>query len=96
MTTNKMKLRQICLFAFVFTLTTKIIILPSILASFSKESLWVAGLINFAIDGAMIFFILKMGDKFKGLSFFQILKENLGETPTKIILFLYFLYFLLK
>ncbi len=96
MTANKMKLRQICLFIITFSLVTKIIILPSVLAGYSKESLWISALINFIIDGGMLFFILKMGDKFKGLTFFQILKENLGETATKIVLFLYFVYFLLK
>ena len=96
MTTNKMKLRQICLFVITFSLVTKIIILPSIIAGYSKESLWISALINFIIDGAMIFFILKIGDNFKGLSFFQILKENIGGVPTKIIFFFYFLYFLLK
>lgn len=93
---NKIKLRQTCLFIIVFSLATKIIILPSVVASFSKESLWISALINFAIDGAMLFFVLKMSDKFKGLTFYQILRENLGDIPTKIILFLYFIYFLLK
>ena len=96
MTANKINLRQTCLFVFVFTLATKIIILPSVVASFSKESLWISALINFALDGGLLFFILKMSDKFKGLTFFQILRENLGDVPTKIILFLYFIYFLLK
>lgn len=96
MTTNKMKVRQTCLFVITFFLATKIIILPSVLAGYAKESLWISALINLIIDGAMLFFILKISDKFDGLSFFQILKENLGDLPTKIILFLYFIYFLLK
>ncbi len=96
MTANKLKLRQICLFTVVFFLSTKIIILPSVVASFSQENLWISALINLTIDGLMLFFILKISDKFKGLTFFQILKENLGDVPTKIILFLYFIFFLLK
>lgn len=96
MTANKLKLRQACLFISVFSLVTKIIILPSVVASFSKENLWISAILNFLLDGAMLFFILKIGEKFKGLTFFQILKENLGDVATKIILFLYFIYFLLK
>lgn len=96
MTTDKIRLRQACLFTVVFTLATKIIILPSLVASFSGESLWISALINFFVDGLMLFYILQIADKFKGLSFFQILKENLGETATKVILFLYCIYFILK
>ena len=96
MTANKLNLRQICLFILVFCLSTKIIILPSVVASFSNESLCISALINLLIDGGLLFFILKMSDKFRGLTFFQILKENLGDVPTKIILFLYFIFFILK
>ena len=96
MTTNKIKLRQVCLIFIAFSLAIKIISLPALTATFANEGLWISALINFLIDGAMIFYFLKMSEKFKGLTFFQILKENLGELPTKITLFLYFIYFILK
>ncbi|MBE5742486.1 MAG: hypothetical protein E7360_04090 [Clostridiales bacterium] len=96
MITNKIKLRQVCLTFIAFTLAIKIIILPSLTASFADQSLWISAFINFSIDGATLFFILKMTDKFKGLSFYQILRENVGETLTKIIMFLYCVYFILK
>ena len=96
MTTDKIKLRQVCLVFIAFSIAIKIISLPALTATFADEGLWISALINFIIDGAMIFFFLKLGERFKGLTFFQILKENLGDIPTKIILFLYFIYFILK
>ena len=96
MTTNKISVRQICFCFIAFSVAIKIIILPSLTASFANQSLWISILINFFLDGLMILFILKISDKFNGLSFFQILNKNLGNVPTKIILFLYCIYFILK
>lgn len=96
MINDKINLRQVCLSFVTFSIAIKIITLPSVIASFSNEALWISALINFALDGAMIFYILKVTENFNGLSFFQILKENCGKTVTSIIMFLYFIYFLLK
>lgn len=96
MSDQKVKLRQVCFSFIAFATVTKIIVLPSFVAGFAKESLWISILLNFLLDGLMLFFTLKISDKFKGLTFFQILKENLGDIPTKIILFFYALYFIVK
>ena len=65
MTDNKIKLRQVCLIFIAFSIALKIITLPSIVASISNEGLWISALLNFILDGAMLFFILKMSEKFK-------------------------------
>lgn len=96
MTTNKITLRQVCLSFITFSIAIKLILLPSLTAKFAEQSLWISALVNFTIDGLMLFFILRLSDKFKNLSFFQILNQNLGDIPTKIIMFLYCIYFILK
>ncbi|MBQ7373384.1 MAG: GerAB/ArcD/ProY family transporter [Clostridia bacterium] len=93
---EKLKLRQLCFALIVFTGVIKIIVLPSFVSGYAKENLWISALLNFLLDGVTIFFILKIADKFKGKSFFQILNENLGDAPTKTIMFLYAIYFLIK
>lgn len=96
MTANKMTLRQVCFTLTAFTVSLKIISLPSHVAKFSQESLWISAIINFLLDGLMIFFILKISEKFDGLTFYQILDQNCGKAFTKTVFFLYFIYFFLK
>ena len=95
MTKNKLNVRQVCLLFITFSIAIKIITLPSIVAGISNEGMWISVLLNFIIDGAMILYILKMSEKFKGLTFFQILEVNLGSVPAKIVTFAYFIYFIL-
>ena len=96
MSNEKVKLRQICFCLIAFATVTKIIVLPSFIAGYAKENLWLSILFTFILESITIFFILKISDKFNGLTFYQILKKNCGNTPTKIILLLYSLYFLVK
>ena len=96
MSNEKVKLRQVCFSLIAFATVLKIIVLPSFVSGFAKENLWISILLNFILDGAMIFIVLKISDRFKGLTFYQILIENCGEIPTKIIMCLYALYFILK
>ena len=96
MNAKKLNVRQICLFFITFSTSIKIILLPSLTSTYSAQSLWISCLINFTLDGLMLFFLLKMNDKFNGLSFFQILNENVGKTPSKIIMTFYCIYFILK
>lgn len=74
----------------------KMIIAPAVTARYAEESLWIAALINFAVDGIFVFFILKMKDYFGDMSFYEILTEAFGELFAKAIYFVFFIYFIFR
>ena len=93
---KSLNIRQICLIFVAFCLVGKILIMPAITAKTAHESFWISALLNFALDGVVLFAVLKLGEKFEGKSFFNILEITVGKTASKILLGLYALFFFLK
>lgn len=91
----QLKTRQICLFFLAFAPTIKIFTLPSILADTCKEDLWLSLTINTLLELSIIWFLLWLSKK-QNLTFIQLVKKYFGKVCCKIIIFLYFTYFLLK
>ena len=85
---HQLKTRQICFFLIAFLPITKFFSLPSIIASFSKEDLWISTLINLALDFLTlvpIILVCKKTDK----TFFEIIEDIFGKNGAKIIAFIY-------
>lgn len=91
----QLKTRQVCLFFVAFVPLLKLFGLPSILAQTSNEDLWLSVLFNTIIDAFTIACILSAIKK-TNCSFFKLIENNFGKTVSKIILIVYFIYFMLK
>ncbi len=74
----------------------KMIVAPAITARYAYESLWISALINFAVDGLFVFFLLKMNDRFGGKSFYDILVSSFGKVFAKVVYFIFFIYFVVR
>ncbi len=91
----QLKTRQICFFIIAFLPITKFFSLPSILAGFCGEDLWLSALISLLIDFLTLIPILLVCKKVDK-TFFEILEDIFGKNGSKIIAFLYIVYFMTK
>lgn len=91
----QLKTRQIMLFFIAFLPITKIFMMPSVIAGFAKEDMWISTLLNCILDfltlGVLVF-VCKKIDK----PIFKIIEERFGVTASKVIAFLYVVFFMLK
>lgn len=92
---NQLKIRQICLFFIAFVPVTKLFSMPSIVSKVSGQDIWISALLNIFIDLVTVV-ILTITCTKTNMTFYQLLEKNFGKTLSKIILFLYVIYFLLK
>ncbi len=87
--------RQICFFFIAFLPITKIFTLPSVLATFADEDMWISALVNALLDIltlVAIIFACKRADT----NFYGLLERTLGKVGAKTIIAFYFIYFMLK
>lgn len=91
----QLKTRQICLFFIAFVPVTKFLLLPSMIAGFSANDMWISALINFIFDIISIVGICVTLKRTK-TDFFTLLENCFGEKGSKIILIIYALLFFLK
>ncbi len=92
---HQLKTRQVCLFFIAFLPITKLFSLPSVLATFTDEDLWISALIIALIDiGTLIALIFTC--KYAKTTFYGMLEQAFGKVGTKIIVGIYFIYFMLK
>ena len=91
----QLKSRQICFFLIAFVPVTKLFMMSSIIAGIAKEDMWISTLLNVALDVISLLCICFACKKAQA-DFITILENNLGKTGKNILLFLYFIYFLLK
>ena len=91
----QLKTRQICFFLIAFLPLTKLFALPSLLAKTAGEDMWISTVINILLDFIVLVFIIRACKKTK-CDFFTLLENNLGKTTSKIVLSLFFIYFMLK
>lgn len=90
-----LKTRQICFFAIAFLPITKLFMMSSVVASVSKEDMWISILINVLVDFLTLFAIFSLVKNEEG-TLKDILTKAVGEKLTKIILLSYVFYFLIK
>ena len=88
--------RQAAMFCSVMILASKLLILPSLLFAANNTSAIFSVILIFLLEFGFLYFLIKLKQKNKNLSFFNIFKNKIGIFLTKIILFLLFLFFLLK
>lgn len=93
---NKVKIRQICFVFLAFLPVTKISLLPSVIASFCEEQLYLACLLNCLLDLGVLAIILFIVKKHDNNTLFEIIKTNFSNTLAQIVYFFYGMYFLIK
>lgn len=91
----QLKTRQIALFFIAFLPTTKLFMLPSVLAKTTNEDMWISALLNLILDGITLSVILIACKRYK-CDFFTLIESRFGKTVAKIVFLLYFIYFLMK
>ena len=91
----QLKTRQVCLFFIAFMPVIKFFMMPSVIADFAREDMWISSLINLILDGITLSFLIFACKKAR-TKFFELLEDNFGMVGAKIILSLYFVYFMLK
>ena len=92
---KQLKSRQVCLFIIAFFPILKIFMLPSILAKHAFEDMWISAIINIALEFISLVLILR-ACRLAKCNFYQLLENNLGKFGAKILLLLYFAFFMLK
>lgn len=92
---KNLKLRQVCLFLIVFSFLPKLFMMPSILARYADEDLWISGALNILLEFITLFFIVLVYRK-ENSNIFELLEEKFGKTISKVILCLFFIYFMIK
>lgn len=93
---DKLKLRQICFIFLAFTPVTKIALLPSVLAGFCEETLWISTLLSFSLDVGVLLIFLRLSVKRRGETAFSIAEKTFSKPVARIFSFLYGAYFMLK
>lgn len=90
-----LKSRQISFFFLAFLPVTKLFMMPSVIAKYAAEDMWISVLINLLLDFFTMFgFIILL--KKENVTYFELLNRVYGKTLSKIILFSYVLFFMLK
>ena len=91
----QLKTRQICLFFIAFLPVIKIFTLPSLASSIAREDLWISALVNVIIDLFTLSILLIVRNR-TDKNIYNILEDGLGEKFSKIILFTYAIFLMLK
>ncbi len=93
--TKQLKTRQICLFFIAFMPITKIFTMPSVLATTAQGDLWLCALVNICLDLLTLITLISVSKRTQQ-TYYQMLTNTFGEKITKIICFMYFIYFIFK
>lgn len=87
--------RQAGILCFLMMLSSKILALPSLLYKDVGYFAMIIFLMLLSMEVLFLFVFIKLKEKYINLSFFDILSKFLGKIITKIIYFLFFVYFLI-
>lgn len=87
--------RQICFFIIAFLPVTKFFMMPSVVAKFAQEDMWISIFINLCLEFLTISALVYTCKKTQ-MTFFELIESAFGKTASKIILFFYFLFFFAK
>ena len=88
--------KQVSLLLFIITTVSKFLILPSVYSNYAAQDVWFAGLLNFALDGALLATALLVLKKFEGRTLYEIFSDTIGKFGANAVFILYTAYFLLK
>ena len=88
--------RQLAVICAVGFTITKLHILPAMLSRYSNEALWLSALINIVLDFLLLLAVLKITSNAKNENVMEFLENRFGKNVSKIICFIYVLFFLLK
>ncbi len=91
----ELKTRQICLFFIAFLPITKLFMLPSVIATVAEEDMWISTILTALVDvGTLIALIFAC--KKSNTTFLGMVENTFGKVGAKIIMALYFIYFMFK
>lgn len=88
--------RQLVLILIISMVTLKVLLLPSLLAKDIGRDSYIFMLFMLVLDFLVLLILLYIFNKNPDLSFYQVVKKLFGKVGAKIIMFLFFLFFLLK
>lgn len=88
--------RQMAIITTVGFTITKLHIMPAQLAHFSNEALWISALINVVLDFFLLLVVLKITREVGDGNVILYFENKFGKPFTKLLCFLYFLFFLTK
>lgn len=91
----QLKTRQVCFFLIAFLPITKFFSMPSILALYSKEDMWISALISLLLDFITLLPIIYVC-RHQNKNFFGIIEDIFGKFGAKFVAFLYLIYFVVK
>ncbi|MDE6585427.1 MAG: spore germination protein [Clostridia bacterium] len=90
----KIKSRQLCFILIAYTAVTKLLIYPTVLATFCDRDVLIPAVINFFIEGVLIWavsFLCSRTDK----TFFELLQGTIGRIGAKIVYGFFAAFFML-
>ena len=96
MTKNNVTALELGFMIFLITIAGKVHALPSMIAGYSNESLWVSALICFVLDFILLLIVIKILNGIKGRDFYEVLIEYFGKFLGKTICFLMILFMIAK
>lgn len=91
----QLKTRQVCFFIIAFFSITKLFSLPSLIARYAHQDIWISALISILIDFLTLIFIVYIC-KIQNKNFFEIIEDIFGKKGAKMIAILYLIYFSIK
>ena len=93
---NKVTALELSFMIFTVNIVQKLHALPSLLALYGDESLWVIALINFILDFGLLLIVLSILNKIKGNSFYDVVIDKFGKTLGNVIVFSIIAFLILK
>ena len=94
--TKKITAFELGLIIFTINLVGKVHALPSLLAGYVGEGLWISTLISFTIDFILLIVVLNILNKIRGRNFCNVLIKKFGKVVGKVIVFSIIIFLILK
>ena len=94
--TKALTTKQAVTLAFLLPFLTKLLVLPSILATFSGKYGYLVVFFLVLLECVLAFCVLKIVEKSKSKNYFALLKNSVGELIAKVIITLYAIYYFVK
>lgn len=89
----KISVRQICFILIFYTAASKLLLYPTMLSGYSGRDLLFSALINFLIQGTVIWAVAYLSSKTQK-TLFEMIKDTVGEVAARIIYGLFALFFI--
>lgn len=86
--------RQAGILCFIMMFSSKIIILPSLIYADARDMSILVLLTSLLFESLLLYFFIKIKEKYQNSSFFEILSKYLSKIVAKIIYFLSFVFFI--